>query len=70
MTTPTRRLRRTCLALLAAAMLAACASAVAPTPPIVGGGFGNLSAVDSAAFGRRSTTPGFTIDRGFSGSGA
>lgn len=70
MTKPMRRLGRTCLVLLVAATLAACAGAVAPTPPIAGGGFGNLSAMDSAAFGRRATTPGFTVDRGFSGSGA
>lgn len=61
---------RACLLLGLAAGLAACANAVAPTPPVSGYGFGNLSGVDAAAFGRRTSTPGYTFDRGGGGGGA
>jgi hypothetical protein len=60
------------LALLAglAVALAACAGAVAPTPPIVSGGQGSLARSDDWGFGMRTQSPGFTFDRGGSGAGA
>ncbi|MBX9698684.1 MAG: hypothetical protein K2X74_04565 [Acetobacteraceae bacterium] len=65
-----RRLGRAVLAIVAVATLAACANAVAPTPPVVAGGTGTLSRPDDWGFGMRTRTPGFTFDRGFGGSGA
>ena len=78
MTTPMQQARRRRVrriagrlcAVLGLATLAACANAVAPTPPVSGYGFGNLSGVDSSAFGQRTRTQGFTFDRGGSGAGA
>ena len=68
--TARRTAGRLCLVLGLAVALAACANAVGPNPPVSGYGFGNLSGVDSAAFGLRSSTPGYTFDRGGGGGGA
>lgn len=63
-------LLRAALLLGLAAGVAACEGAVAPNPPVSSAGFGSLSRSGDWSFGTQTRTPGFTFDRGGSGSGA